>query len=664
MDNIRFEKIFDFDNNRAKKLSNSSYLEDLTGLLESVASKIRSGKDYFFDREYFSFHSGNPNNSYDDFIKEFTNSFLHGSEGDIHIIRGQAGIGKTLFFEKGIQILIRKETDRKDKYIKLGVDFRSIDQKQKIEFYENYIYNNLCDNAIDAIRYLNPHDIYLEFNKQYKEFCPGDRHTHNDYLFPVMFFCKEIFYKYNRPCIIIFDNIDLSCAETQKNVFDATTKVCIKLKEFMSNQGHERKHCVYFAMRPETNYHRRDANVDKIINFPLPNILKITLELIKKNLLETAEEFDKDRNLKCHFEFFDIIENIEKEVTTFSDVARYFNLILDHYLLNLWQGDIINRLGKNEEFHCDIVNNNVRTFLLFLSDTIRNGGFKPLTKEFNAKPYVCHYTVFDYVEMIIRGKWTVHPGNRFIDGEGGNEAPIIFNIFDTRLWNNTQSIKIKHFMLYIRILQFLGFADDEKILYSDLENSLNCFFDIEYINKAIKQLIYVRMVFSFSEGDLSIENKNNFNEVIVENTTGLRLSECGKFYINKMIYEFEYLYQMSLSSLMPSIYINELAKCYKTEKELTVLYFLEGIYKILKINIKNYNEDDLISFKKLFSQDNNNICKPYRKMLQNFITVMKNKIQSAEKNETNRLEKLRKILNEAEKLENNANSYFSLIMEE
>ena len=663
MDHIKFDKIFDFDNGGAKKLSNSSYLEELTGLFDSVASKIRSGKDYFFDKDFFSFHSRNPNNSYDKFIKEFTNSFLYGSEGDIHIIRGQAGIGKTLFFEKGIQILIRKVADRKDKYIKLGVDFKCIVQKQSIDFYVDYIYENLCKDAIDAIRNFSQRNVYLEYIKKNKEFCPGNRYTPDDYLFPVMYFCKEIFYKYNRPCIIIFDNIDLSCVETQKNVFKATAKVCSKLKEFMSEQKHERKHCVYFAMRPETIFHRGDANIDKTINFPLPNILKITLELLKKNLLETAEEFDKNKNLKCEVEFFDIIENVEKKVSTFSDVARYFIQVLDYYLLNFWQGDIINRLGDNEEFHCDIVNNNVRTFLLFLSDTIRYGGFKPLTNEFNEKSYACHYTVFDYVEMIIRGIWTVHPGNKYIDGEGGNGAPIIFNIFDTSLWNNTQYIKIKHFMLNIRILQYFSFSTDENIIFSDLMNNLSCFFDREYIKKAIKKLVYVRMLYSFSEGDESIASMENYNEVIIEDTTRLCLSQVGKFYIEKMIYEFEYLYQMALSSLMPLNYINELSKCYKSEKELTVFRFLDGIYEILKINIESYNEDELRSFRKLFSHDIH-VCKPFRRMLRNFIIVMNNKTQRAEKNETNRLDKLKKILNEAERLENEATSYFSLKLEE
>ena len=54
----------------------------------------------------------------------------------------------------------------------------------------------------------------------------------------------------------------------------------------------------------------------------------------------------------------------------------------------------------------------------FFTDTISNGGFKPLTKEFNQRQGVKNYNTYDYVEMIIRGRWPVHPGNEHIDGEG------------------------------------------------------------------------------------------------------------------------------------------------------------------------------------------------------------------------------------------------------
>lgn len=99
-----FKKIFDFNQRQAIKLNNSSYLEDLTGLFEAVSSRIDEGKDYYFDDQYYlSNPNFEPNSSYSEFIKSFKNSFFYGDNGKIHIIRGRAGVGKTLFLKEGFR---------------------------------------------------------------------------------------------------------------------------------------------------------------------------------------------------------------------------------------------------------------------------------------------------------------------------------------------------------------------------------------------------------------------------------------------------------------------------------------------------------------------------------------------------------------------------------
>ena len=57
-------------------------------------------------------------------------------------------------------------------------------------------------------------------------------------------------------------------------------------------------------------------------------------------------------------------------------------------------------------------------------------------------------------------------------------------------------------------------------------------------------------------------------------------------------------------------------------------------------------------------------CKPYRRMLNFFISAMHNKVQSAEKNESRNLSKLQNILKEAQKLKLDAESYFKEKLEE
>ena len=128
--------------------------------------------------------------------------------------------------------------------------------------------------------------------------------------------------------------------------------------------------------------------------------------------------------------------------------------------------------------------------------------------------------------------------------------------------------------------------------------------------------------------------------------------------IQKLICEFEYLYQMALSSIMPQQYTSILENKWYSEKELTVLCFLKGIYIILRKNLKSYDEDTLEKFKRLFCQDNT-ICQPYRRMLKSFISVMENKVQRAENQESNNIEKLISILHEAQTLKQKAEDYFS-----
>jgi len=655
-----FGQIFDFSVVGAKKLHNTFYLEELTGLLRRVAAKINDETDYFFGDDFFANHPDEPNCSFSEFVKEFKSIFLDDFGNKIHIIRGRSGIGKTLFFEKGVQALIYDKSKCKGKYIKFGVDFRNIDQKQQISYYEKMIYEKLSNNAIDAIEKLCLYDKSSELKEEYCKFHESNRITNKDFLFPVMYFCQKIYSNYNgRPCIIFFDNIDLSCVETQRSVFQAMTNVCKTFNDFMEEQNCSGQYRIFFAMRPETFFRGGDINSGVFINFPLPNIFRISLEKIKRVLTETAKEFDNDGNLKCRITFHNIINDEEEKANSFLDVANYFIQILEHYLLSLWHGEIVERMGENEKFHCNIVNFNIRKFLSFLSNTLSNGGFKPFTKEFNER--AGHYTAFDYVEMIIRGRWTVHPGNKFIDAEGGNGAPIIFNLFDTSLWDNTQKNKIKHFMLYIRILQYFRFRDNhEKISYSDLRDKLSDFYDSEHIKTATKQLVFIGIIYSFSENNI-VASKMNYDEVIIEDHVDLRLGPAGEFYINNMIFEFEYLYQMALSSLMSDEHVKYLSesKRYQFEKERTVLCFLKGIFEILKINVNEYDKNGkLDNFKELFFLDSP-VSRPYRNMLDAFIIVMKNKINKAEKMRTNKLNNLMGILDEAQKLKLEAREFLA-----
>lgn len=667
---MEFSKIFDFKHIRAIKLENESYLEDLTGLLAKVASCIDDEQNYFFgDEFYIENHKGEPNSNFKHFIKDFENSFNNGSCEKINIIRGRAGIGKSLFFKKGIQQLIRSDEMISAPYIYMGVDFRNIDNDEKVLFYEEWIYKRLYENAIECINDLDK-KTFEKFNSEYEASGLQKYEIPRKYLFPLKFFCEAIYHKYTKPCIIIFDNIDLASVGTQRSVFDAIIKICDRFNEYMRKSPSKNCYRIYFAMRPETELRYREGRVGDTINFPLPNILKISLAIIKKVLNESANEFDTVRRLPCCVTCQDVISNTEKMVTytTHKDVADYFYRVLDHYLSNIWNNNaqITERLGTSEEFHCNVVNYNVRTFLKFLSDTISNGGFKPLTKEFNSKQTAKHYNTFDYIEMIIRGRWSIHPGNTHIDGEGGNKAPIIFNVFDTSLYGTNQKERIKHFMLYIRILQYVFlYGDDFEIQYSDVEKNLSLFFDKQHIYNATRKLVYVRFLYSYVQGDNIIASIQNWQNVTISDTTTLKLGPVGRFYLEKMICEFEYLYQMSPNALICNEYISKLTLCWTTEKERTVLYFLKSIFEIIKINISEYDPENLAPFKKQFYDvDDPHCSRPFRRMIDRFISVMQNKVQRAERLDTSSTSKLTNILKEAQNLKKQVADYFASVLGE
>ena len=533
-----YSKIFDFKYENANLHYNSSYLEDLTGLIQKAAENIDCGTDYYFNSSYYLENKINDRtNNYEIFINAVKDSFNYTSSNKVNIIRGLAGIGKTMFFDKGVRKILREDSERaNDDYIELGIDFRNLDQNKDVNYYTKHIFEKLKQNAIKAIRELDEKTIN-EFYDEYDKYCGRIFETIDEQMFPIMFFCKMIYIKHTKPCIIILDNIDLSCVDTQVSVFQATANFCTDFNKFMRRRDLQDTYRLYFAMRPETFFHSNEMNVGKIIDFPLPNILAISLEIIKNEITKVAEEMDNKEALKCEVTFYDIIKNDYTTATTFSDVAEYFNKMFEHFLYTQWTDDaLIKRLGNSQDFHCNIVNYNIRTFLSFLSDTLSNGGFKPLTKEFNESDSGTHYSVFDYIEMIIRGRWIIHPGNKNIDHEGGNKAPIVFNVFDSSLWDNTQESNIKHFMLYIRILQYFNICISEQdSMYGELKETFLNFFEEDCIKSAVQELVYVGILYSSYEGDYDVASKKSRKEIHIDDSIHLSLSPKGSFYLEKFI---------------------------------------------------------------------------------------------------------------------------------
>ena len=674
-----FSKLFEFTPiNTAERLRNSSYLEHITNLLSKASDKINDDKCFFFELRHYSGHPNRPNNLYKDFVDAFERIFHYGNGKDINYVFGIPGIGKSLFFKQGVKKLFRPKANILGKYFEFCIDFRNIEQKRSICFYEDYTYKQLNNRALNILRYFGGDAdecrlFYDEFEKKRDSFCGNGDSKDSTYakLYSVMYFCKSVYKKYRQPAIITFDNIDLSCEVTQEHLREGIAKINREFAEFMKLEKASKSYRIFFVTRPELIMQTVEENIGDRINFPLPNILEISVDSLERAICEAAEELDKEHNLSMKLTLESIVDGESIVLDSYTDVAEYFVRIINYFLKDVWnREEVVNRLGSCQEFHCRLVNYNIRTFLSFLSDTIKNGGFKPFTKDFNKRDRGVHYSVYDYLEMLIRGTWRMHPGNRLISKEGRNKAPIVFNVFDTALYNGSKDMQIQHFMLNIRIMQWFYYADPEGCEYRDLVDEgtgIVLFFHKDRVESAMKKLVYVGILYSREEGANAVQSKRRPDEIELKNESRLALSDMGRFYIEEMICELEYLYQMALSSLMLKEHVDYLKHndAYLREKEETVCRFLESIYEIIDINYESYGVNVKV-FGQLFLRTDGKAGYLLVRMIDTFITAMIAKISKARKNfaenqdahAEKRLKKLNLIVEKAKKLKVKANNRF------
>jgi len=666
MDNLNFSKIYEFDvGQSAPKFDLEMYLKEIgiKDFLFKVALKLDSYEKIFFEEQHYpSQLSQKHNTSHSKFVKEFEQEFIHGTGEKINYIIGIPGTGKSLFFSKGIKNLFISKTVIAGRYQEYCVHFKNVDQEKGIEFYKAYIYQNLKERAIDLLRNHNGSGVFDNFRKEYKKYVDdidllGE--TPHSRLFPTMYFCKHIHEKFGQPAIITFDDIDLSCETTQEQIRNAVASIHDELCNLLKSVNGLSWVRIFFVMRPETTMHTIEEQKGRRINFPYPDVLGITLDKLRAAVKETTKELGETQYSfgGSTLELESIIDGSAVVCTSIGDVADYFINIMEHLLLNEWnRHDVIERLGTSQEFHCYLVNYNVRTFFSFLADTLKDGGFKPFTERFVKNPRSI-YTIFDYLEMLMRGRWVQHPGNQKISKEGRNFAPLVFNVFSSvnSGYSGTIEVQIKHFMLNIRIMQlFYYIAADSEIEYSKICKILELFFDKEKIDDATKKLIQVGILYSPIEGEKSIRSKKKHKDIKLSDDSCIAISDMGRFYLERLICEFEYLYQMALSSLMLDKHV-EILKENTYEKEEVVYCFLDSIYHIKQINFNAYNNGDKKTYREFFLKSNDKAGRIYIRMIETFILAVEAKLKRAESiSHAQRAEKLLRLSEKAQFLKERA----------
>ncbi|MCL2299384.1 MAG: hypothetical protein FWC27_04470 [Firmicutes bacterium] len=646
------------------------YLDQLLADLLSKASNMMKRGEYpCFAEEYYPYEEEKAK-SYRKFVKSIHSIIKNKPDGSVNYVTGRAGTGKTLFFREGIKELFGGKT-----YHRLLMDFEDVQPNRSLEYYRKLCLDFLRDNAMDEIRYLGA-DVFRDFDRKFGDFCGSHtetRETDNAHLFPVKYLCECVYAKEGMPLIILFDNVDLLPMESQLFIFTAACDACSKLLRFVERENMQRYYRIFIIVRPEAPLREKRDPGERIV-FPLPNIVRICKEVLRCSLFKAAEELDGEmdkENQDWHIKVPSIVDQEKTDLNSPQAVADYIASVVDHFIDNEWsRNEIIERLDTSERFHNEIVNSNVRAFLAFFSETLEKGGFYPLTHEAHHELADVHFSVFDYVEMVIRGCYDYHPGNKHFDGEFRRfPSLLIFNLFEAYDWDYNEVVMEQHFMLYIRILQFINFHADKKVSYATLTNVLSSFFDPTFIAIATKRLIHAKMIYSFKDGEKRAEAKTEWHQVTVDDAT-LLSSSNGAYYLKYLICEFEYLYQIAITAPMEKEKAAEMRDKYRKEKERVVLYFLESVYEIIKENIAFYqkkSDGSMDAFRRNFCNDGDGaefIQRPFRRMLKSYIAVLEKKRKSTwryedEERKAERERELKHLLAQARKLRDESNAFFS-----
>ncbi|MEA5015112.1 MAG: hypothetical protein VB099_11175 [Candidatus Limiplasma sp.] len=593
----------------------------------------------------------------------------------IFVVKGKAGVGKTTFLLLGLCEILGFDPSEALIYL----DFREV--PQDMEDYTQWIMERINKYVNDLISFK-----YRESYKAYSLTIEDDGYLEMDIL-RILFLCKQIGQEKQAPLLFAFDNIDLCSHKTQENIVSAMIQIksriykCIGLSK-MINDGEGRISFI-LTKRPETHFKREQLPFINVC-FPTPRILNIYLNSLEKS-------FEKSCRDKGDVE---IPPTFGEGITTIFQLTKHFIDLLKTKYLVAWNSNEANeRFGNMEKFHNQIVNSNVRRFIHFIAASIQRGALKPLTQNrFTGEQNP--YQLYQYIDLLIRGAYSFHPGNAKMDGEGFyTRSLIIMNLFDFSEWINDRDKVLKNYMVYIRILQYIEIEYEktrQEVSFSILRDLLiQLSFDKDVIDMATKKMLYANLIDETRSGIRNIAMSDGYKKISLSSPetvffTAGEESTVG-FYLKHLIVEPEYLFNMAVTApmfadtddkitkehiatinSMRSSAIRRVQYCLQ-HKDRVIYLFLRSIYISINKSVIAHKQCDmgasLQSFKLHFIYNNGNIgvhnYRPWRRMMEQFISILERKLAKA----TVRND-LQDILSAAKKMQADANQFIDSMFED
>jgi len=677
------------DNTHAEKKDLLYYLDDyvkefLRDTAYTMERQTKNRDNYKFNREYYS-HPDLYDKLIFDCKYHINSEYTDSDSSSILIIKGNPGIGKTAFLDKGIY-----ETD----------DLKA--DKDRNRIYLNYRYENNKPDEKKLIAEINEKILFIRFkNKELNDECYkfedilkaqlGDLIKQYDAMIGmsrnIESICKIIVYSkalhqcYKLPCNIIIDNLDLHSHEYQKDFIYSSINFFNFLDDINKhiNLQPKNKLNLIIALRPDTVKTIGELPGVTKINFPKPQVYKICINNLRLALNTTAEK-EEYRKHKFTLELNDNII-----IRSFNDLASYLLTLIDKTVKDSWV-----QYEKNygykfmsvefQDFHNKLTNNNIRKFNVFIINCLKNGGFIPLDKKFHEGKH--NFRIYEYIRMLILGGYERFTGNDKNDGESFDpDSPLVFNLFEVVTQNGEEDGIIRNYFMYVRILQYIDCVlggmhnapeKEEGINVKKLIKDLSLYYEKKDLEDAIKKMIFTGLLIETNIGarNLDTDYIGQWDQIKLENQTSSAIISCSynssaMFYLYDLLCEYEYIYQMARVSHIYKIDI-QFENIIKLEEESKVLEFLYSLYNILKLNIEHYKKENVFDqFKYKFLQDyihDNNGLHPWKRMVNNYIKVLNHKIELTKKDGTSkekRCHSLEILMEHANNLMKEGNDYFS-----
>lgn len=544
------------------------------------------------------------------------------------VMRGSVGIGKSSFIEWWMSQKDRRSVCTKIDINMEGMRFSSqhnLHDYAILEFVQMKIAKDLLSKHIMKTNFStsldrcilriqgecaaeSDNDFKRGFINQSEDFRKKYPDTDPSILLACVIFSANESIK--KPICMFIDNIDLERKEIQEIFIRSAYKILNDIRENSLKRGWDTKCHLILTVRPETMvyWHNFCAQYQSV-DYPLPNVLNIARNKVFQAMNEVAQEMPLV-GLSIGGKDFQNTKQLCEHIQECIEVC-----------LETWPtrwGDII-------VWHNALVNYNVRRFVKAWVNFLLSGNFLNVWTFQEEEGVPGTPSPYRYLRMLIRGPYAEFIGNDRIDGMGeSTDSPLVFNVFGLPYSADMDVLKYRrNYFIYLRIMQYLVSHGDKS--FSRITEDLQDFFNEDVIEKAIKRLLWVRLVDEINIGIRNIGGSGGWEDIPVPKDAVITKSDTTNFYINSLITEYEYISSMAMVSY--HISQSEIRFSGNDPKHLqyakAAYIFLSSHREILRANLMEYErKKKLEKFKTLFISAFHHV-RPWKGMIDGTIEAIK-----------------------------------------